>query len=99
MSGGSLNYAYHKVEDIADMVERQAKTALHKAFAKHLRNISTALHDLEWVLSYDYSEGSEIEALEKVVPKEIFLQSSIEEAQEAVQKVQDILSEIKVDTK
>lgn len=48
MSGGSLDYAYSKVNYIADEVERQATTALQKAFVKHLRDVSEALHDLEW---------------------------------------------------
>ena len=42
MSGGSLDYAYEKVNDAADAVRRRAETSLHRAFAKHLDRVSAA---------------------------------------------------------
>ena len=51
MSGGRLNCAYSKVENIAYDVASNAKSNLHRAFAEHLLKVSKALHDLEWVIS------------------------------------------------
>ena len=48
MSGGRLNYAYSKVENVAYDVASNAKSNLHRAFAEHLLKVSKALHDLEW---------------------------------------------------
>lgn len=69
MSGGSLEYAYSKIKYIADDVESQARTPLHKTFASHLRDVASALRDLEWVLSGDYGPGDEVESIRKVVDK------------------------------
>ena len=35
-------------------------------FVEHLKLVSTAMHDIEWVDSGDYGPGDEVEALEKV---------------------------------
>jgi len=35
-------------------------------FVEHLRLVSTAMHDIEWVDSGDYGPGDEVEALERV---------------------------------
>lgn len=91
MSGGSLDYAYSKVNYIADEVERQAKTSLQKAFVKHLRDVSEALHDLEWVWSGDYGEGDEVKALKKVVNKQMELEAATEDAVTALKQLQDVL--------
>lgn len=55
MSGGSLEYSYFKVGEIADLIRKQSRNKLHIAFAAHLDLVSKALHDLEWALSGDRS--------------------------------------------
>lgn len=67
MSGGSLQYACYKVAQIADDIDSRAENDLHRAFAEHLRKVSKALHDLEWVWSCDYGEGDEVEAIRAVL--------------------------------
>jgi hypothetical protein len=67
MSGGSLNYAYLHVQDAADEVKGWARTKLHERFALHLKDVSEALHDLEWELSCDYGEGDADDAIKKVL--------------------------------
>lgn len=91
MSGGSLDYAYSKVNYIADEVERQATTALQKAFVKHLRDVGEALHDLEWVGSGDYGVGDEVEVLRKVVSKETEIEAATEQAHIALKQLQEVL--------
>jgi hypothetical protein len=61
MSGGSYNYAYSKIEDLAD--EIIPTTQLRKAFKTHLKKVAKACHDIEWVDSCDYGTGDENEAI------------------------------------
>ena len=91
MSGGSLEYAYSKLSYIADDVERLATTPLQKAFVKHLRDVSKALHDLEWVFSGDYGDGDEVESLRKVINKEMELKAATEQAEFALKQLKDVL--------
>ena len=79
MSGGSLEYAYSRIECIADEVSRRAECPEHKAFAKHLYKVSKALHDLEWVWSGDCSEG-DIESIMEVINPIDVLESTLIEA-------------------
>lgn len=61
MSGGSLNYAYTKVEDAAGGI--YLDTPECRAFKAHLLKVAKALHDIEWVQSCDYGRGDEVEAI------------------------------------
>ena len=91
MSGGSLDYVCYKVDDAIDTIEKRATTVLQKAFAKHLKDVAKALHDLEWVYSGDYSEGQEVESLRKVVNKEMELKAATEQAEFALKQLKDVL--------
>ena len=91
MSGGSLDYVYYKVDDAIDTIEKRATTVLQKAFAKHLKDVAKALHDLEWVYSGDYSEGQEVESLRKVINKEMELKAATEQAEFALKQLKDVL--------
>lgn len=87
MSGGSLNYAYSRVEDIANEVTMRATCNLHRAFATHLRKVATALHDLEWVLSDGYGPGDEVESIRAVVTQK-------EEVEEAKRMAAELMAEL-----
>ena len=91
MSGGSLDYVCYKVDDAIDTIEKRATTVLQKAFAKHLKDVAKALHDLEWVYSGDYSDGDDVEALRKVVNKEMELKAATEQAEFALKQLKDVL--------
>lgn len=71
MSGGSLDYACYKMDSIIEQIEREAPyrgmTVLHKAFVAHLKKVSKALHDLEWVYSADYGPGDEEAAIKSCI--------------------------------
>ena len=67
MSGGSLDYVYGRIEDAADSIASHSGRPLHRAFAKHLRLVATALHDIEWMFSGDTSPGSEDAAIRAVI--------------------------------
>ena len=62
MSGGSWEYVYHRVEEIARRLERE-RTTLRRALGEHLRLVATALHDIEWVDSGDMSDGADDAAI------------------------------------
>lgn len=67
MSGGSYDYAYSKVEDMADSLNSKEHSALRRAFAKHLKLVAKAMHDIEWVDSSDYAKGDEAAAINAVL--------------------------------
>ena len=67
MSGGSLDYIYYKVDEVADSIDRRTENPLYRAFAEHLRMVSSALHDVEWEFSGDYGEGDAEEMVKKVL--------------------------------
>jgi hypothetical protein len=68
MSGGSWNYLYYEIDDIADTLI-QDKDPLRKAFGKKMKYIAQALRDIEWVDSGDYEKGEEVEAIEKALAR------------------------------
>ena len=84
MSGGSLDYAYMRVQEIADSVLQKSENAHHRALGKHLSKISKALKILEWVLSGDSAEGEEIEAINNVLPLTCMLESVVNDAKVAL---------------
>ena len=92
MSGGSLDYVCYKLDDAIEVIERRATTVLQKAFAAHLKDVSKALHDLEWVFSGDYGDGDDVEALRKVVNKEMELEAATNDARIALKQLQDVLA-------
>ena len=91
MSGGSLDYVYSRVEDAAMQVASRAQNNLHRAFAMHLHKVAKALHDLEWMLSCDTSEGSEIAAIRAVLPEGAEIECATQRAREALADLQAAL--------
>lgn len=87
MSGGSLDYACHKVEHIADMIKERATKPEHLAFMRHLYNVAEALHDLEWVWSGDYGDGNEMKAIMTVITPSDVLESAVEDAKKAMSEL------------
>ena len=81
MSGGSYDYFYSKLDDMADRI--QLKNPERKAFVKHLKKVVKALHDIEWVDSCDYGENDEIESIMNCISNQNVLQIAIEEAKQA----------------
>ena len=93
MSGRSLDYAYLKIDDIIENLQyRSNLTQLHKTFIRHLTKVSKALYDLEWMLSGDTSEGSEIDAIRKVVTVNEELESVVKDAKKAKKDLEEVLT-------
>lgn len=59
MSGGSLDYIQYRIDDAADRIERnsfrRSDGVLLCEFAKLLREVGEACHDIEWDFSSDQS--------------------------------------------
>lgn len=80
MSGGSMNYLYSKLEYEAEF---RKDTPERKAFAKHLKLVAKALHDIEWVDSGDYGPGDDTDAIRACLRSDAVLEAAIETAHEA----------------
>lgn len=80
MSGGSMDYLYCKLE--CDATFRET-TPERRAFAKHLKLVAKALHDIEWVDSGDYGPGDDAEAIRACLSVGATLEAAVEAAHEA----------------
>ena len=65
MSGGSYDYAYGKIDDLADHLQVNSNPK-RLAFKELLRAVALAAHDIEWVDSNDYCPGGEDAAIDAV---------------------------------
>lgn len=92
MSGGSLDYVCYKVEDVAGQI---GGTPLYDAFSKHLKLVSKALHDVEWVMSSDYGSGDDEEAIRAVLGPGAELESAIESAERTLGMLKDAITAAK----
>lgn len=64
MSGGSWEYFYCKMEEVAVRLLYD-KNIKRRAFGKLMKNCAVAMHDIEWVDSGDCSKGNEMKAIDK----------------------------------
>lgn len=67
MSGGSYDYLYIKIENVAESLRYLNQNKFRSAFQKILYLLADAMHDIEWVDSGDMSPGDENEAIEKLL--------------------------------
>jgi len=59
MSGGSYDYKYRELEELADLFDpqpRDDKQPIRKRLSIALREIAQQCHDVEWIDSGDYGE-------------------------------------------
>ena len=95
MSGGSYDYAYQGVNDMAHNLERMSSEPLRRAFAEHLLQVATAMHAIEWVDSADYSKGAEVEHIRAVLKPGAEIEAAITMAIEAQTKLHDAIESAK----
>ena len=81
MSGGSYNYAYRQIEELAGAV--LGTTPLRRAFAAHLRLVAEAAQAIEWVDSCDYAEGDEDMPIRACLPADAEIVQAIADAKAA----------------
>lgn len=93
MSGGSWDYAFHRVNDTAERLAT-SKDPLRRAFAQHLLKVAQALHDIEWVDSGDYGPGDEHAAIKTALGKDHQAQelaTVAEDARQLITQLQHLL--------
>lgn len=66
MSGGSYDYIYSKIEDLADTIRNQEKDPRRASFAKLMKLVGEAMREIEWVDSCDSGPGDEYKSIDKV---------------------------------
>lgn len=62
MSGGSWEYVYWKVEEVAERLQRE-ECPYRRTLGDRLKRYAQALHDIEWVDSGDLGKGGELAAI------------------------------------
>lgn len=93
MSGGSWDYYYQHLEDVAERLQR-SNDALRVAFGKHLILCSRAMKDIEWVDSSDCSPGDEHEAIRKALGKgwkQEVLSAARERAKQELERLREVV--------
>lgn len=75
-----MDYLYSKLEYGANFI---TNTPERRAFAKHLKLVVKALHDIEWVDSSDYGPGDDNEAIRACLNSGAVLEAAVESAHEA----------------
>lgn len=91
MSGGSYDYAFRAVRDMAETLESRTANPLRLAFARHLHLVSQAMHDIEWVDSCDYGKGQEDAAIRAVIAPDAEVNAALELAETARRKLDDAI--------
>ena len=96
MSGGSYDYAYQHIDDLAD--ELRCMTPLRRAFKAHLRLVAQAAHQIEWVDSGDCSPGDDDAAIRAALGQDadgLSLQEIVSEAQKCLLELQEAIKNTK----
>jgi len=96
MSGGSYDYAYCKVADMADQLSHSGSNE-RKAFARLLRNVAQAMHDVEWVDSGDMCKGDESKAIQEALggpASQLILDESVTSAKEALDDLKEAIERV-----
>lgn len=95
MSGGSWDYFYGRLEDVALRLQCE-RDPLRKAFGSHLQKCAKALHDIEWVDSCDCSPGDEVKAIKAVLGHDchaLVLSESRKQAEAALEQLKAALAD------
>ena len=95
MSGGSWDYFYGRLEDVALRLQCE-RDPLRKAFGSHLQKCAKALHDIEWVDSCDCSPGDEVNAIKAVLGSDgpaLVLSESRKQAEAALEQLKAALAD------
>jgi hypothetical protein len=66
MSGGSWEYAYIQLDELADRLLGE-RCEYRRALGRKLKPFAAALHDIEWVDSGDGAPGDGIPAIKKAL--------------------------------
>lgn len=103
MSGGSYNYAYRQIEDLAESISERAgccelegpgtygsPPSLRRAFCEHLKRVAAACHAIEWNDSCD-GHADEQRLIRECIAPGAELEHSIQRAGEAAEELANLL--------
>ena len=90
MSGGSWDYFYKQLNDVADRLCAE-QSPLRRAFGEHLRLCAAALHDIEWVDSGDYGKDDELIGIRRVL-EDTASEKSAEQVRAEITRLRDALT-------
>lgn len=90
MSGGHYDHFWFQVDEVSTEL-KEYDDPLRQAFADHLRLISKALKDIEWVDSGDRSPGDEYEAIRATINNYKAIAAAIEEHDRSQTALRDSL--------
>ncbi len=96
MSGGSYDYAFARVDDMASSIRSRHTDPLHIAFAAHLDLVAVAMKAVEWVDSSDLGPGDDVEAIRAVLAPGAELGVAIEVAEKARASLDEAIALAKV---
>lgn len=106
MSGGSYDYAFRHIEDLADSIreiagcppgpndkpdEYGSPPSLRRAFAEHLRKVARAAHAIEWNDSGDGARDEQ-KAIRACIAPDDEVKAATEHALEALADLQAALA-------
>lgn len=94
MSGGSWNYVYSQIQDVADRLQRRDQSTDRRALGALLELAAKALHDIEWVDSCDYGEGDDLPAIRACLTREQRLDAATDAARQALADLRAVLDEV-----
>jgi hypothetical protein len=83
MSGGSYDYIYQKIEDLAHNIRSEgccscASPAKRKAFARHLSKVAAAMKAIEWNDSCDGDDNEERLIMAVISPQDVLIEATKE---------------------
>lgn len=104
MSGGSYNYTYSRVHDLASAISDNggcgegycAPPALRRAFKTHLRDVAAALRAIEWNDSGD-GDSDEMLLISRCLHRTAELEQAIEDAKVATQALEQAMARAKAE--
>lgn len=94
MSGGALDYAYCKINIIADALEIHTKTPEYAALYQHLLKLSNVLKEVEWVLSGDSDFGKDEKMIVDLLGNQAILDVLKKDLQLKIDQAKDYISKI-----
>ena len=98
MSGGSLDYIQHKIDDAADTIFRRAADRddanILRAFSRHLAECGRICHEIEWDFSGDSSlDGEDYQAIRRLIGRKAIVGQAVTEAKEMIKRLQQAIEE------
>jgi len=102
MSGGSWEYVSYKVEEVADrLVDTgvdESCSALRRALGEKLGLFARALHEIEWVDSFDTGPGNEEAAIRAALGEDadaLALAVLVEDVKAVAERLEDVIGRVK----